>query len=88
MKQGLAAQRALAVLDDAQLVRRALARDAEAFRTIMQRHNRRLYRIVRSILRNDDEAEDVVQEAYVRAFTIWKSSVAIRVSGHGSPASP
>ena len=55
--------------DDAELVRRALARDDTAFRTIMERHNRRLYRIARSILRNDSEAEDVVQEAYVSAFT-------------------
>jgi RNA polymerase sigma-70 factor, ECF subfamily len=55
--------------DDAELVRRALAHDNSAFRTIMERHNRRLYRIARSILRNDAEAEDAVQEAYVNAFT-------------------
>jgi RNA polymerase sigma-70 factor, ECF subfamily len=55
--------------DDAELVRRALARDDIAFRIIMERHNRRLYRIARGILRNDTEAEDVVQEAYVNAFT-------------------
>ena len=55
--------------DDGELVRRALARDGSAFRTIMERHNRRLYRIARSILRNDSEAEDAVQEAYVHAFT-------------------
>jgi RNA polymerase sigma-70 factor (ECF subfamily) len=54
--------------DDAELVRRALARDGEAFRTIMKRHNRRLYRIARSILRDDSEAEDAVQETYVNAF--------------------
>jgi RNA polymerase sigma-70 factor, ECF subfamily len=35
----------------------------------MQRHNQRLYRIARAVMRNDSEAEDVVQEAYVRAFT-------------------
>ena len=57
-----------AVLDDAELARRALARDPDAFRTIMQRHNRRLYRIARSVLRNSTEAEDAVQEAYVSAF--------------------
>jgi RNA polymerase sigma-70 factor (ECF subfamily) len=54
--------------DDLELVRRALARDSAAFRTIMERYNRRLYRIARGILRNDTEAEDVVQEAYVGAF--------------------
>lgn len=58
-----------AVPDDTELVGRALARDADAFRTIMQRHNRRLYRIARSVLRNSADAEDAVQEAYVSAFT-------------------
>src|SRR3954469_22321985 len=58
---------------DAALVRRALRRDAGAFRTIMQTHNRRLYRIARSIVRNDSEAEDVLQEAYLRAFTPLES---------------
>ena len=35
----------------------------------MQANNRRLYRLARGILRNDAEAEDVVQDTYVRAFT-------------------
>lgn len=55
--------------DEADLVRRARARDEAAIRAIMQTNNRRLYRIARGILRNDSEAEDVVQETYVRAFT-------------------
>jgi RNA polymerase sigma-70 factor (ECF subfamily) len=59
--------------DDADLVRRAIARDGSAFRAIMQTYNRRLYRIARSVLRNDGEAEDAVQEAYVRAFTHLES---------------
>ena len=67
MKSAPAAQAAIGA-DDAELVRRALARDGTAFRTIMERYNRRLYRIARGILRNDSEAEDVVQEAYVSAF--------------------
>jgi RNA polymerase sigma-70 factor (ECF subfamily) len=50
-------------------VRLALQRDGEAFREIMQRHNRRLYRVARSVVHDDSEAEDVVQEAYVLAFT-------------------
>ena len=54
---------------DADLVRRALARDEAAVRAILQANNRRLYRLARGILRNDSEAEDVVQETYVRAFT-------------------
>ena len=54
---------------EAELVRRARERDEPAIRAIMQSNNRRLYRLARGILRNDSEAEDVVQETYVRAFT-------------------
>src|SRR5712692_2573618 len=54
---------------DAELVARARGRDEAAIRSIMQANNRRLYRLARGILRNDSEAEDVVQETYVRAFT-------------------
>lgn len=53
---------------DLLLVRRALAHDAGAFRTIIKTYNQRLYRIARGVVHNDAEAEDVVQEAYVRAF--------------------
>jgi RNA polymerase sigma-70 factor (ECF subfamily) len=59
----------LSAADDAELVRRALARDGGAFRTIMKKYNQRLYRLARGIVRNDSEAEDIVQEAYFRAFT-------------------
>ena len=54
---------------EAELVGRARERDEAAIRAIMQSNNRRLYRLARGILRNDSEAEDVVQETYVRAFT-------------------
>ena len=56
-------------LSEQELVDRARARDEAAVRAITKRYNRRLFRIARSILRDDAEAEDVVQEAYVRAFT-------------------
>jgi RNA polymerase sigma-70 factor (ECF subfamily) len=55
---------------DAELVRRARERDEVAIRAILQSNNRRLYRLARGILRNDSEAEDVVQETYLRAFTL------------------
>jgi RNA polymerase sigma-70 factor (ECF subfamily) len=55
-------------LSDDQLVDFALKGDGIAFRQIMQRHNRHLYRVARGILGEDAEAEDVVQEAYMRAF--------------------
>ena len=57
---------------DTELVRRALGRDEAAVRAIITANNRRLYRLARGILRNDSEAEDVVQETYVRAFTHLK----------------
>ena len=60
---------ALDALDDAALVVLARGRDEPAIRALTQRYNRRLFRLARSILRNDGEAEDVVQEAWVRAFT-------------------
>jgi RNA polymerase sigma-70 factor (ECF subfamily) len=55
-------------LADHDLVERVRAGDAAAFELIMRRHNRRLFRLARSVLRNGAEAEDVVQETYVRAF--------------------
>lgn len=55
-------------LGDIALVERARHGDGDAFREIVQRHNRRLYRVARSVLGDEAEAEDVVQEAYVRAF--------------------
>ena len=54
---------------DADLVARAKRRDPEAFRFIMKRHNQRLYRLARGVVRDDAEAEDIVQEAYLRAFS-------------------
>jgi RNA polymerase sigma-70 factor (ECF subfamily) len=54
---------------EAELVRLAAARDESAIRSIMKANNQRLYRLARSILRHDTEAEDVVQETYIRLFT-------------------
>lgn len=54
---------------DQELVTLARDRDEAAVRAITQRYNRRLFRIARSILRSDTEAEDVVQETYVRVLT-------------------
>lgn len=53
---------------DAQLARFARNGSADAFRAIMQRHNRRLFRTVRSVLKDEAEAEDALQEAYLQAF--------------------
>ena len=56
-------------LDDASLVERAHRREGAAFWLIIKRHNQRLYRVAHAILDDDAEAEDVLQETYLRAFT-------------------
>jgi hypothetical protein len=53
---------------DAELVARIRRGDHAAFAALMRRHNRRLFRVARSLLRDDGEAEDVVQETCLRAF--------------------
>src|SRR4051812_12265159 len=55
-------------LDEAALVARAQAGERAAFEAIVQMNNRRLYRVARGVLGGDVEADDVVQEAYLRAF--------------------
>jgi RNA polymerase sigma factor (sigma-70 family) len=54
--------------DDATLARRIAAGDARAFEPLMRRHNRRLYNLARATLRDDAEAEDALQEAYLSAY--------------------
>src|SRR5215472_2797288 len=53
---------------DEQVVTRVLAGETALYELLMRRHNQRLYRIARAILRDDSEAEDVMQDAYVRAY--------------------
>jgi RNA polymerase sigma-70 factor (ECF subfamily) len=55
-------------LTDEQVVERVLAGETSLFEVIMRRYNQRLYRAARAITRSDSEAEDVLQDAYVRAF--------------------
>jgi RNA polymerase sigma-70 factor (ECF subfamily) len=55
-------------MPDEGVVARVLAGEPRLFELLMRRYNRRLFRAARAILRNDAEAEDVVQDAWVRAF--------------------
>ena len=57
-----------AALPEPDLVAAARTGDRAAFRAIMQRCNQRLFRIARGVMRDEAEAEDVLQEAYVRGF--------------------
>ena len=54
--------------DEDALLARACTGDARAFEGLMRRHNRLLFRTARSVLRNDAESEDAVQEAYFKAW--------------------
>ena len=56
------------LLSDEDVVARVLAGETGMFEIVMRRHNQRLYRVARAILRNDGGAEDVMQDAYVRAY--------------------
>jgi len=55
-------------LSDEEVVARVLAGDTSLFEILMRRYNQRLFRVSRGILADDAEAEDVVQEAWLRAF--------------------
>ena len=79
-------------LSDEDVVARVLAGETGMFEIVMRRHNQRLYRVARAILRNDGEAEDVMQDAYVRAyehldqfagrakFSTWLTRIAINAA--------
>jgi RNA polymerase sigma-70 factor (ECF subfamily) len=54
---------------DNELLQRWRQGDASAFRTLIRHHDKYLYRIARTILLDDHDAEDVVQETFLRAFT-------------------
>jgi RNA polymerase sigma-70 factor (ECF subfamily) len=55
-------------LTDEEILARVSAGDIDSFEIVMRRYNRRLFRAVRAILRDDAEVEDVIQEAYVSAY--------------------
>jgi RNA polymerase sigma-70 factor, ECF subfamily len=64
----IAAPASADVLSDEEVVERVRAGETAWFEVLMRRYNRRLFRVSRSILGDDAEAEDVMQEAYVRAY--------------------
>jgi RNA polymerase sigma-70 factor (ECF subfamily) len=53
---------------DEEVVERVKAGDTALYEILMRRYNQRLYRVARAILHDDAEAEDVMQDAYVRAY--------------------
>ena len=64
-----AARTTIGALSDEEVIRRVRAGEPELFEILMRRYNQRLYRVARSIVKNEPEAEDVMQQAYVNAYT-------------------
>jgi len=56
------------LINDGELARRIASDDEAAFETLMRHHNAALFRVARAILKNDSDAEDVLQEAYLAAY--------------------
>lgn len=55
-------------LSDEEIVKRVLAGDTGLFELLIRRHDQRVYRLARAIVRNEADAEDIAQETYLRAF--------------------
>ena len=58
-----------AALTDAEIVARVRAGDSALFEILMRRHNQRVYRVVRAVLKDEADVEDVMQQAYINVFT-------------------
>lgn len=56
-------------LSDSDVIRRVVAGETALFELLMRRHNQRIFRTVRAIVRDEHEAEDVMQQAYINAYT-------------------
>ncbi len=57
------------IVSDSEVIERVLKGQLNLFEIIMRRYNRRLYRVVRSVLGTDEDIEDVMQTAYMKAYT-------------------
>jgi RNA polymerase sigma-70 factor, ECF subfamily len=64
----MAVENSTGVMSDEEVVQRVRDGETSLFEIIMRRYNQRLFRVTRSILKDDSEAEEVTQEAYVRAY--------------------
>lgn len=77
-------------ISDEEVVRRVVAGERELFELVLRRYNQRIYRAVRATVRNPDDTEDVMQQAYVNAyralhqfegrssFATWMTRIAVR----------
>jgi RNA polymerase sigma-70 factor (ECF subfamily) len=60
---------AMSSMTDAEIVKRVQAGDRALFEILMRRHNQRVYRAARAIVKDERDVEDVMQQAYINAFT-------------------
>ena len=57
------------ILHDTEIVRRVRAGETALFEILMRRHNQRIYRVARAVVKDESDVEDVMQQAYINAFT-------------------
>jgi len=62
----------IASLTDAEVVERVVGGETSLFEILMRRHNQRVYRVARAVVKDEGEAEDVMQQAYINAFVHLK----------------
>jgi len=67
--ESAAAALEISSLTDAEIVKRVRAGDRALFEILMRRHNQRLYRAARAVVKDERDVEDVMQQAYINAFT-------------------
>ena len=90
------AARQNASLEDGEVVRRVRAGETALFEVLMRRHDQRVYRTVRAILRDEDEVEDAMQQAWIQAYlhlgefegTAALSTWLMRILGERGPGAP
>ena len=69
MEQAILAKAGADELSDETIVERVRAGEVALYEIIVPRHNQRLYRTIRAVLRDDRDVEDVMQQAYIDAYT-------------------
>ena len=72
-----------ASFSDEQVIARVVAGETDLFEELMRRYNQRVYRVARAIVKDEGEAEDVMQQAYLNAFTHCGNSRSERSSRRG-----
>jgi RNA polymerase sigma-70 factor (ECF subfamily) len=84
------------VLPDEQVVDRVLAGERELFELLMRRYNRRLFRTLRALLRDEDAAEEALQQTWIEVwrglagfagranFSTWATRIALRTAAHAT----